>query len=137
MRKIWKAAVTAVLLCILCIFPAHAAEKEDEVVFGENGQYGSVYGEAYTNEAGETTNWLTIKPGDRGIRIVNDENQEIITVDKYGGIYLNGEFYVNGEKYGVSGTNKGIFSPEDGFLYLMIVVCLGISIVCVKKVYHS
>jgi len=133
MRKIWKAIATMVFLYVLCMFPVYAAEKENEVVFGENGKFGSVYGEEYTNEAGETTNWLTIKPGDRGIRIVNDENQEIIMIDKYGGIYLKGEVFVNGEKYGNAGGKKGIFSPEDGFLYLMVVISLGISIVSFRK----
>lgn len=122
MKKIWKIATIIMFFSILCIFPIYAVEREDEVVFGEGGRFGSVYGEEYTNETGEVANWLTLQLGERGIRIVNEENREIVIVDKYGGIYLNGDVYVNGEKYIPVIEQKGKLNIKNGFLYFLIVI---------------
>lgn len=108
-----------------------AAEKEDQIEFGDIGKFGSIYGEEYTNEEGETTNWLTVMPGDRGIRIVNSDNQEIVSIDKFGGIYIKGEVFINGEKVGEEKIGK--FTPQNGFIYLMVIVSLGLSAYSIKQ----
>ena len=47
----------------------------------------------------ESPAWLTIRMGEEGLRIVsNDGTREVIAVDVYGGIYLNGDVFVNGQK---------------------------------------
>lgn len=133
MKIVWKIITAVVFFSILCVFPVYAEGKEDEIVFGEEGKYGSVYGEEYINEVGEQSNWLTVQLGERGVRIVNEENREIVIVDKYGGIYLNGEVYVNGEKYEKVKEHRGVFYPQNGFLYLMVIISLGISVLSLIK----
>lgn len=133
MVKLWKVIIIIIVFCTVFLFPVYAMEREDEIVFGEGGRFGSVYGEEYINETGDTANWLTLQLGERGIRIINEEKRELIIVDKYGGIYLNGEVYVNGERYGEDKGNKGVFYPEGGFLYVMIIISLGTSIFSLKK----
>lgn len=122
MSKKWKVTVVVIFFCFLSSFPVFAADREGEVVFGEGGKFGSVYGEEYTNEVGEVANWLTLQLGERGIRIVNEENQEIVIVDRYGGIYFNGEVYVNGERCSGSVDQKGKLGVANGFLYFLIII---------------
>ena len=43
--------------------------------------------------------WLEIPFGGRGIKVLNEYGTEIVVIDKFGGIYLNGDIYINYEKY--------------------------------------
>lgn len=131
MKTTWRIIVTAVFVLIMYTITVFATEKEDQIKFGETGKFGSIYGEEYTNEVGETTNWLTVMPGDRGIRVVNSDNQEIVSIDKFGGIYIKGEVFINGEKVGEEKIGK--FTPQNGFIYLMVIVSLGLSAYSIKK----
>ena len=121
-NKIWRLFFCVTLLTFLATTLAIGSEQENTLSFGELGEYGSIYGAEYDPEHGNTSKWLTIKPGENGIRIINDGNVDIFMVDKYGGVYVNGQFYVNGEQY--IPAKSGKFSPENGFLYFMIVLSL-------------
>ncbi|MFB5266680.1 hypothetical protein ACE41H_07765 [Paenibacillus enshidis] len=48
---------------------------------------------------GDQREWLTIKQSEAGFRIVsNDGKKEAVMVDNFGGIYLNGDLYLNNKK---------------------------------------
>ena len=116
---IFKKILYVIYCTVLLTLPsvAFGSEREDLVSFG---QYD------------DTSKWLTIKPGENGVRIINDDNTDIFMVDKYGGIYINGQLYVNGEEY-VQYTPEG-FSPENGFLYFLIIISLCFNIFLYRKV---
>lgn len=113
-------------LTLLPFFSFRASANSEPIIFGEEGEYGSIYGDEYDPDNGDTSKWLTIKPGDLGVRIVDDHNQDIFRVDKFGGVYINGELYVNNEKY--LPTHAGIFTPDIGFLYFLVIISLIMNI---------
>lgn len=48
---------------------------------------------------GDQREWLTIKQSEAGFRIVsNDGEKEVLMIDNFGGIYLNGDLYLNNNK---------------------------------------
>lgn len=63
------------------------------------GKSGEIYGGLRWENFEDKKNWMTLRAGEGGIRIVsNDNTKELVAVDNYGGIYLNGDVYVNGKK---------------------------------------
>lgn len=64
-----------------------------------SGKSGELYGGKRWENTRDKSNWLSIRNGDGGTRVVsNDNTRELIAVDNWGGIYLNGDVYVNGQK---------------------------------------
>ncbi|CAH1059498.1 hypothetical protein [Paenibacillus pseudetheri] len=63
------------------------------------GKSGEIYGGLRWTGFQHPENWLTLRAGEGGIRIAsNDNTKELIAVDNNGGIYLNGDVYINGRK---------------------------------------
>lgn len=116
-----KYLIGCVLLSLMIIFPTSVLAKViiEEQTYGKNGEYGSLYGSDISDENNETSKWLTYQIGERGIRIINEEQQEIVKIDKYGGIYIKGDVYLNDSNTPVDKTKSKNFSI--GFLYLLIV----------------
>lgn len=128
MKKWISASIVAIIIAIAmssCVFAVDRADNKDGLIsFGDNEEYGSIYGAEYDPAAGNNSKWMTVKLGENGLRIINNENNEIIMVDKYGGVYVKGTFYLNGEEVNID--NKKI-KFDSGFLYFLIVINLGIS----------
>lgn len=62
-----------------------------------DGLSGEIYGGSRWGNDEE--NWLTLRAGTGGIRVVsNDNTKELLAIDNYGGLYLNGDVYVNGQR---------------------------------------
>ena len=62
-----------------------------------DGKSGELYGGARWDNNPEE--WLTLRAGEGGVRVVsNDNTTELLAIDNYGGIYLNGDVYIRGEK---------------------------------------
>lgn len=122
------------LFCLLCINVATvyaSEEKESEKIIITDGEqeYGSIYGSEYSDT--DDTKWLTVKLAERGLRIVNAEGQDIVLVDQYGSVYINGQ-PVNNFEQEDNNTIKNDFS--FGFMYFLIVVSLGLNVfVLIKK----
>lgn len=119
-------------LSFLSITSVLGSEKENTISFGEYEEYGSIYGAEYDPEHGNTSKWLTIKPGENGIRIINDDNADIFMVDKFGGVYINGQLYINGKEH--TQSSSGGFSPKNGFLYFLIIVSLCFNMYLYQKI---
>lgn len=63
------------------------------------GKSGEIYGGLRWNESDDKRNWISIRNGQGGARIVsNDNTKEIFAVDNDGGVYINGDVYINGKK---------------------------------------
>jgi len=73
-----------------------------------NGVGGGLHaGERWAGSPEEGNDWLTLRAGATGIRIVsNDATTEFLAIDKHGGIYLNGDLFLNGAQFGL-GARKG------------------------------
>lgn len=57
-----------------------------------NGISGEIYGGERWSGSEDKNDWLTLRAGNGGIRVVsNDNTKELVAIDNYGGIYLNGE----------------------------------------------
>lgn len=62
-----------------------------------DGKSGEVYGGARWDDNPEE--WMTLRAGEGGIRVLsNDNTTELLAIDNYGGIYLNGDVYVRGQR---------------------------------------
>lgn len=125
-KKIYKTVnvIFCILFCYLCLFNKVTAKEENveissiSISDGEH-EYGSLYGAPYSDS--DDSQWLTLKLGERGLRIVNDTNDDIILVDKFGSVYINGQLCkststeVDSEFY-----NEFSF----GFMYFLIIISL-------------
>lgn len=115
-----KKLVCFFIMLIVCFSYSIAAlsiEKENEVNVGD--AYGTIYGTERNPQEGDTSKWLTIQNGDSGVRIVSKDGKEIVAVDNYGGIYLNGDVFMNGQKVDPKASYKA-----NGFMYLLIIISL-------------
>lgn len=64
-----------------------------------NGESGEIYGGTRWSDTEDQNDWLTLRAGNGGLRIVsNDNTQELMVMDNYGGVYLNNDIYINGRK---------------------------------------
>ncbi|WP_314703942.1 hypothetical protein [Stomatobaculum longum] len=123
-----KKIAMAFLLATLAATPVYAAEVQDF------GTAGNVSVQQQPNENGENNDWIVVNPGEsgRGI-IIQDENQNaIVTVDRYGGVYIKGKLYVNGKEYGEN-SMEAAFTPINGFLYAMILFSFLLNLVRFTK----
>lgn len=76
----------------------NAPHPGNGIIFGE-GRDGEIYSGPRHLEAPEDKTWMTMRMGSEGFRILSaDGARELLLIDTYGGIYLNGDIYVNGRK---------------------------------------
>ncbi|MCR8659817.1 hypothetical protein NV377_21195 [Paenibacillus sp. T3-5-0-4] len=70
----------------------------------------------------DDTNWLTIQSSEGGTRFVTADGQkEVMLIDNFGGIYLNGDLYLNNEK--VNETLSNTISSDAfqiGFVIILV-----------------
>lgn len=74
---------------------------------GNSGEMygGRRWGEDFQDERG----WLTLRAGTGGLRVVSHDNRkEILAVDNDGGIYLNGDLFVNQAAGELGGTSRSL-----------------------------
>ncbi|BCG61268.1 hypothetical protein [Paenibacillus sp. URB8-2] len=63
----------------------------------DSGNY--VHLEKRDESTKDKRDWLTIRQSEAGLRIIsNDGQKEIALIDNFGGIYLNGDLYLNNKK---------------------------------------
>lgn len=123
-----KKIAMAFLLATLAATPVYAAEVQDF------GTAGNVSVQQQSNGDGGSDDWIVVSPGEsgRGV-IIQDENKNaVVTVDRYGGIYVNGKLFVNGEEYD-SNSMKAAFTPVNGFLYAMVLFSFLLNLVRFTK----
>ena len=83
-----------------------------------DGNSGEIYGGQRWNEGEDLNDWLTLRAGNGGIRIVSQDNtRELVAIDNFGGIYLNGDIYLNGKK--LPDYSLKLFSPIIVLLALL------------------
>jgi len=96
----------------------NAPKPGSGVVFSE-GSGGEIYSGDRWSGSETTKNWMTIRVGEGGLRIVNhDGTKEIVAVDQQGGIHLNGDVYVNGVRLSTVGHAPGGNVSSKGVLAL-------------------
>ena len=70
-----------------------------------------------------------MNPGEsgRGIKIVDENGKAVVSVDRYGGVYVDGKLYVNGKEYKEDDSMRAAFTPINGFLYAAVLLSLVLS----------
>ena len=118
-----KIIATAFLLAMLAAMPVYAAEVQDF------GTAGNVSVQQQPNDNGGSDDWIVVNPGEsgRGIKIVDENGKAVVSVDRYGGIYVDGKLYVNGKEYKEDNGMKAAFTPINGFLYAAVLLSLVLS----------
>ena len=119
-----KKIAMALLVATLAATPVYAAEVQDF------GTAGSVSVQQQPNDSGGSDDWIVVSPGEsgRGVKIVDENGKAVVSVDRYGGVYVDGKLYVNGKEYKEDGSMKAAFTPINGFLYAAVLLSLVLSL---------
>lgn len=119
----------AFLLATLAATPVYAAEVQDF------GTAGNVSVQQVPNGNGGSDDWIVVSPGEsgRGVKIVDENGKAVVSVDRYGGVYVDGKLYVNGKEYKEDGSMKAAFTPINGFLYAAVLLSLVFSLFALTK----
>ena len=124
-----KKIAMAFLLATLAATPVYAAEVQDF------GTAGNVSVQQQPNDNGGSDDWIVVSPGEsgRGVKIVDENGKDVVSVDRYGGVYVDGKLYVNGKEYKEDGSMKAAFTPINGFLYAAVLLSLVFSLFALTK----
>lgn len=124
-----KKIAMAFLLATLAATPVYAAEVQDF------GTAGNVSVQQVPNGNGGSDDWIVVNPGEsgRGVKIVDENGKAVVSVDRYGGVYVDGKLYVNGKEYKEDGSMKAAFTPINGFLYAAVLLSLVFSLFALTK----
>ena len=124
-----KKIATAFLLAMLAATPVYAAEVQDF------GTAGNVSVQQQPNDNGGSDDWIVVNPGEsgRGVKIVDENGKAVVSVDRYGGVYVDGKLYVNGKEYKEDGSMRAAFTPINGFLYAAVLLSLVFSLFALTK----
>ena len=124
-----KKIATAFLLATLAATPVYAAEVQDF------GTAGNVSVQQQPNDNGGSDDWIVVNPGEsgRGIKIVDENGKAVVSVDRYGGVYVDGKLYVNGKEYKEDDSMRAAFTPINGFLYAAVLFSLVCSLFALTK----
>lgn len=95
-----------------------------------DGKSGEIYGGARWDDNPEE--WMTLRAGEGGIRVLsNDNTTELLAIDNYGGIYLNGDVYVRGQRMDNYTRNDRIIF--GGVIAILAGVILAENVIFRKK----
>lgn len=111
-----------IALTVMLFIGAITAFAADSVDFGTVGNI--------TNQTIEDgTEWIVVNPGEsgRGVIIQDENKNSVLTVDRYGAIYIKGKLFINDKEY--AGSFKGAFTPINGFVYSLLAVSLLLHVV--------
>lgn len=124
-----KKIAMALLLATLAATPAYAAEVQDF------GTAGNVSVQQQPNGNGGSDDWIVVSPGEsgRGVKIVDENGKAVVSVDRYGGVYVDGKLYVNGKEYKEDDSMKAVFTPINGFLYAAVIFSLLLNLIRFSK----
>ena len=124
-----KKIAMAFLLATLAATPVYAAEVQDF------GTAGNVSVQQQPNDNGGSDDWIVVSPGEsgRGVKIVDENGKAVVSVDRYGGVYVDGKLYVNGKEYKEDDSMKAVFTPINGFLYAAVLLSFVLSLFALTK----
>ena len=124
-----KRIAMAFLLATLAATPVYAAEVQDF------GTAGSVSVQQVPNGNGGSDDWIVVSPGESGrcVKIVDENGKAVVSVDRYGGVYVDGKLYVNGKEYKEDDSVKAAFTPINGFLYAAVIFSLLLNLIRFSK----
>ena len=124
-----KKIAMAFLLATLAATPVYAAEVQDF------GTAGNVSVQQEPNDNGGSDDWIVVSPGEsgRGVKIVDENGKAVVSVDRYGGVYVDGKLYVNGKEYKEDDSMKAVFTPINGFLYAAVIFSLLLNLIRFSK----
>jgi len=120
-----------ILICTACFAlllsgSVNAKEENTKVssltIFDEGQEYGELYGAPYSET--DDSEWLTLKLGGRGLRIVGDDNTDIVLIDQFGFVYIGGQL-CNPDSSVSDNNIKADFSY--GFMYFLVIIALLLS----------
>lgn len=119
-----KKIAMAFLLATLAATPVYAAGVQDF------GTAGNVSVQQQPNDNGGSDDWIVVSPGEsgRGVKIVDENGKAVVSVDRYGGVYVDGKLYVNGKEYKEDDSMKAAFTPTNGFLYAAVLLSLLLNV---------
>ena len=104
------------------------SEQVGTGIIYNNGNSGEIYGGKRWDGTDDPNDWLTLRMGTGGLRIVSQDNTtELVAIDNYGGVYLNGDIYWNGERL-ENAENINFTSSTGSSLSIATVILCGVVI---------
>lgn len=113
--------------------------KSEQVGTGiilNNGDSGEVYGGQRWEGTDDPNDWLTLRMGKGGLRIVTQDNTtELVAIDNYGGLYLNGDIYWNGQPIKYFNQEKNVDFVQIGIItaFSMIILLMAYKQHCLSN----
>lgn len=123
------AGVLFCLICFLLLPPGNVKAREETTevpsltISGDGQEYGELYGAPYSKT--DDSKWLTLKLGGRGLRIVDDNDADLVLIDQFGSVYIGGKL-CNPDQTEENTGVKAEFSY--GFMYFLVVAALLLGI---------
>jgi hypothetical protein len=91
-----------------------------------SGRSGEVYGGLRSPGFTDPRQWLSMRLGNGGYRVVSNDNmRELMAIDNDGGIYLNGDVYLNGTQISAESlTDREVRISVKVLALSILTVCL-------------
>lgn len=107
-----------------------------------SGRSGELYGGLRWPGTDDKKGWLSARLGPGGLRVVSHDNKrELLALDNYGGIYLNGNVYVNGVRLGEAGLSWARIQVSWKTILIslaaILVLIIGVNILLVRYFVRS
>ena len=112
-------------------FVSYAADMSagNDIIFN-GGKGGSISEGKRDPIFNDNNSWLTLRAGDGGLRIISkDGSKELVLIDNFGGIYFNGDLFLNNEKLNPKLNNMVTKKSIDN-LFILFICILGIVLMC-------
>lgn len=111
-----------------------AEENEfSSITITDDGQeYGTLFGAPYSEI--DDSQWLTLELGGRGLRIVNEEGDDVVLIDQFGAVYIDGQ-RIHSQQQTNDSEASNTFSY--GFMYFLIMIALllgGYNLIAKRKI---
>lgn len=118
--------------CPKTIFAKETDDSSIAITDGET-EYGEIYGSTYGED--DDSRWLTVKLKERGLRVIDSEGKDLLLIDQFGGIYINGQLVeLNANTNSVEPVNEKQRETTVSFLYLLLIINLAVCFILYLKI---
>jgi hypothetical protein len=99
-----------------------------------NGRSGELYGGRRWPGFEDERNWLSMRAGTGGVRVVSHDNtKELLAIDNHGGIYLWGDLYLNDKKATIGALQASVAAAPHAWVQ-WVVFALMAALICAMAV---
>lgn len=100
-------------------------DDNSDIIIFDDGESGMIVGAKRWENATDESRWISIKNGTGGFQLKSyDGTRELMAVDNFGGIYFEGDLYLNGKKINNYFTEESQYISKEDFLLTIVSIIL-------------